>query len=299
MEKKFLTPEELFEDEAFYDFFNPDFVPKAINKQNILFWNVPAFLIENHQNQRLTEITASEENKENGEEGNGFRLARLRAITDYTNDVIFPEFDAKTQTLWVGEPRRDELFQKVEQLIVRSQYNLGYGQSGLYLDFNKLFDVFDNQTPFKTAEKIIDNNLFLGNMATFYTIKANNRESQEVCEAAKKQYIKALNLLSNSDVHFGLPEEKITNFKYVEDEGPVLMKFCGEDDVDDLLFGYGPQFLGDAKLYKKEEKKFAEEKGDEKRQIQVDFEIRKLEEQEKELEEQSNKILERECLRTL
>ncbi len=290
------TPEELFEDEIDY---NPLFVPVDYKQKNNLFWHVPAFLENNDKNERLTQITATEENKENGEEGNAFRRARLKAVTDYTNDVVFPAFDEKVEFLWLGQEKRYDVIAKAEQLIVRSQYNFGYGQSGLYLDYNKLLNLLSDNVPIEQAEKIIDNNLFLGNMATYYVSLVNDGKVQSLCDNAKVNYEKTLNLMQNDKTHFVYPSEKEYSFKYVEDENQnVVMKFFEENSEEqDLVTACGPQFLCDAKLYKQKEIDYSKEAGNKDNEVKANMELRNFDDQLKILQKQSNDVLEQEIVR--
>ncbi len=287
------TPKELFEDEIDY---NPDFVPTDYEQKNNLFWHVPAFLEDNSKNERLTQITATEENKENGEEGNAFRRARLKAVTDYTNDVVFPAFDEKVEFLWLEQEKRYDVIAKAEQLIVRSQYNFGYGQSGLYLDYTKLLNLLSDDVPISQAEKIIDNNLFLGNMATYYVSLVNDGKVQGLCDTAKKNYERTLKLMQNERTHFVCPEEKDYSFKYVEDENQnVVMKFFDEDsDEPDLLNASGPQFLCDVKLYKQKEIEYSKEVGNKDNEVKANMELRNFDEQLKILQKHSNDVLDKE-----
>lgn len=290
----FKTPEQLFsEQEQFSPSFREEFIPTE-NKENKydLFWHVPAFLEENKDNLRLTQITSSRDDEDDFDEdddekavgeGDTFRLQRLSNVTEYINNIVFPEFDNKVENLWVGDPKRDELIEKAEQLLVRCQYNMGYGQSGLYLDYNKLFEILDNETPISVAEKVIDNNLFLSNMATFYSICVQDGLGEEACSKAKSAYTQTLKLMSNSDVHFNLPKENRITFRYEDEEMGTFMKFYEEGSQDDLLVGFGPQFLYDAKFIKNQEL----QKVEEARKIPVQLEIKNLKEQMTNLQEES------------
>lgn len=241
MKKKINNPAELFEFEQGLLDGEQSFVPQPIDQKNVLFWHVPEFLEDNSRNNKLTKITASDEN----EEGNNFRLKRLDKIVEYTNSEIYPEFDRKTENLWLNEPKRDELIEKAEQLLVRSQYNIGYHQVGLYLDYNKFFELLDEKVPFKEAEKIIDNNLFLGNMATFYAILVNDGQDFNDCEKAKQKYKQTLELFNDADVHFKLPYEQRIYYDYETDENnKSKMRIFSESTIYDGIFvSYGPQFL--------------------------------------------------------
>ena len=241
MQKKFNNPAKLFEFEQGLFEGEQSFVPKPIEQNNVLFWHVPEFLEKNSKNDKLTKITASDEN----EEGNNFRIRRLDKIIEYTNSEIYPEFDKITENLWLNEPKRVELIKKAEQLLVRSQCNVGYHQAGLYLDYNKFFELLDDKVPFKEAEKIIDNNLFLGNMATFYAILTNDRHEFDVCEKAKQKYKQTLELMQNRDVHFKLPYEQRIYYDYQTDENnKSKLKIFNESEIFEGIFvSYGPQFL--------------------------------------------------------
>lgn len=246
--KKFKSPAELFEFEQGLFEFEQSFVPEPINQNNVLFWHVPEFLENNSKNYKLTKITASDEN----EEGNNFRLKRLDKIIEYTNSDIYSEFDKKTENIWLNEPKRDELIEKAEQLLIRCQYNIGYHQAGLYLDYNKFFELLDDKLPFKEVEKIVDNNLFLGNMATFYAILVNNECDFNVCETAKQKYKQTLDLLGDADVHFKLPYEQRIYYDYETDENnKSKLKIFSESEIfDGIYVSYGPQFLYEIVLNK-------------------------------------------------
>ena len=253
MEKQFLTPKELFEENGLESPYNPK--PITNNGSNrVLFWHVPAFIERNVDNKKLTELDIFDD-----EEGRNFRISRLGLIYDMDEEV-FQALDEKVDNkkLWENEPRRDEVIKKAEQLIIRNKYNLGYTMGGLYLDFNALLNVLNGNTPISVAEKIIDNNLFLGNMETFYINAIFEGKTKKECDEAKKNYLKTLELIKNNpDVHFSLPQERRIDFKYVDYGQGVAMSFC-EPSVSDA-FGYGPQFLCDARISKKQELEYVQE----------------------------------------
>ena len=70
------------------------------------------------------------------------------------------------------------------------------------------------------------------------------------------------------------------------------MVFYNDFTEDDLLVGFGPQFLYDAKLYKKDELNYIKSGGQsQNNEVEVEFELRKIEEQTSDLQKESNTIL--------
>ncbi len=295
MEKQFLTPKELFEEKGLESPYNPK--PIINNGSNrVLFWHVPAFIEENDDNEKMTELSVLEG------EGNSFRVSRLSNIHSYSVDV-YKAFDKKIETLWMNEPRRREVIKKAEQLIVRNKYSVGYTMAGLYLDFNALFDIIDNSVSLASAERIIDNNLFLGNMEAFYVNAILAGKSQEDCEKAKKNYLKTLELIKNNpNVHLTLPKEQKMDFRFVESGESVAMEFC--DPSVSTAVGYGPQFLCDARIYKKQELAYTHELNsveankDLAKENKIKDEIKDINNQIENLEHESVKILNDQLKRT-
>ena len=182
---------------------NIPFAPKSYNKKGILWWHVPEFLEENKDNKPIHDLT----------DGMNFWQVRRNILTGIYDKDVYPLIDAKYQSdLWergsksavkqgyLEEKERYELFDKINYLADAACHGrMGNHISGLYLDFNELEKIFS--LPVKEAVRIVDNNLFVGNMATFYSAAVENKEPQEICEKLKKQYKKALNLASRPDVH--------------------------------------------------------------------------------------------------
>ena len=240
---KFITPAGLFRAES-----DKRFAPEKPEKKYDLFWHTKEFLENNTNDEVITKIT----NEDGYQPNNQFRINRLKKIKEYLNLVVYVEFDRKVQTLWRNDPQRDEIIAKAEQLLVRSQYNMGYAQSGLYLDYNKFFDVLDNKTPAKEALRIFDNNLFLGNMATFYTTFVQEGENKALIKQAKENYKQTLQLMGSEQKHFKLPYEEKKYFKYVNDKIKVLSK--NECD-NETYVASGPQVLSEFIVFKDREHK--------------------------------------------
>ena len=226
------------------------FQPQKPENKYDLFWHTKQFLEDNKNNEKITKITAT-----NGAEtSNELRINRLNNIKNYLN-TIYDEFDKKTQNLWKYEPKREEIISNAEQLLVRSQYNMGYAQSGLYLDYNKFFEVLDNKTKPMEAKRIIDNNLFLGNMATFYTSSVEEGEQKEVIENAKHNYLKTLELMQSDSIHFRLPYEEPKYFKFLVQDGDVKLKVFSKEVQDNGVYvASGPQVLSEFIFFKSREK---------------------------------------------
>lgn len=285
MEQELLTPQELFADLIDLGLGEPEPILDNGSK-NVLFWHVPAFLKDNVDNQKLSDLTATDDD----ENGRNWRITRLDKMSDYCNDAVYPFFDDRVASLWKGDPRRDEVISKAEQLIIRNQYNMGYLQAGLFVDYNKLFEVLNSGTSIEVAERIIDNNLFLGNLASFYVNAMYENKSFAECEKAKKRYEKALQILiENPDVHFNLPEEQKHYFKYVEYGQGVKMQFCEPDGTE--FCGYGPQYLQDAKIYKEKELQYIDEMGAEQgKEVATEVEARKVKEQMQKISKEHQKL---------
>ena len=242
----FITPAGLFRAEA-----DKRFVPEKPEKKYDLFWHTKEFLEDNKNDEVITQITSTDGYNPNTQ----FRINRLKKIKEYLNLVVYVEFDRKVQTLWQNDSQRDEIIAKAEQLLVRSQYNMGYAQSGLYLDYNKFFEVLDNKTPAEEALRIFDNNLFLGNMATFYTTFVQEGESQSLIKKAKENYKRTLSLMGSEQKHFKMPYEEKKYFKYDNDKIKVL----SQDECDNETYvASGPQVLSEFIVFKDREQKYNE-----------------------------------------
>jgi len=248
--EEFKTPIILFEEG------NKRFQPQRPEKKYDLFWHTKEFLEDNKNDEMIIKITATG----GAEINNELRIGRLNKIKQYLNTKIYDAFDKKTQNLWKDEPKREEIISKAEQLLVRSQYNMGYAQSGLYLDYNKFFEILDNKTNPREALRIIDNNLFLGNMATFYTAFVQEGEQKDVIKKAKENYIKALELMQSDSVHFKLPYEDPKYFKFfIEGSNVKVIVLSKKDEDSETYLASGPQLLSEFMFFKNREKQATEE----------------------------------------
>ncbi len=191
------------------------YMPIEYKNKNILWWSVPEFLEENVQNKSQEELTG----------GTSFWVSRRQNMAEvfenqispfinkkYTGSLWSPESESSKTLGYINPNNRFDFFNKIMYLAGAScNGQMGFHISGLYLDFDKFKTIFS--MPVKEAEKLVDNNLFLGDIATFYSACIENGESFEKCEQIKSLYKKTLKLVESGKVHFAInskPQEVLT-----------------------------------------------------------------------------------------
>ncbi len=208
------------------------FAPIPYNKKGILWWHIPEFLEDNTANEPATTLT----------EGTTICSSRRDKLAYFFENEIYPyinahyEGDTWSDSNLKGDARYD-FFNKITYLAGSScNGRMGNHISGLYLDFEKFKDLF--KLDLSEAEKIIDNNLFLGNIASIYSAAVESLDGQKKCDEIKKLYKKTLNMISSSDVHFKARydvQEKLT-FEIEElIDNPALKNKIKKLDYKDLL----------------------------------------------------------------
>lgn len=178
-----------------------EFLPIDYKKKDILFWHVPALLEENKNNYPTYYVTTKEEGSKNIHE---FYENRCDAMTKYIekNDIKVRMIQKSKNQRWredgsiTGEELRD-FYEKYQCLLESSSMGrIGCHLSGLYVDFQKLEDIFD--LSFKEANRVLDNNLSLANLALIYSAYTENLENSDVSNKAKELYKKAFNFVNNN-----------------------------------------------------------------------------------------------------
>jgi len=174
------------------------FKPIPYNKSNILWWHVPEFLEDNRKNQTVEKLV----------NGKRFWINRQDRLIEFSNAKIIPYINEMED--YFNDDSRLDLFNKIYDFIEGSCINrIGNHISGLYVDFEEFKNIF-TLSP-KEAERIIDNNIFVGDMATFYSAAVENHESMEKCERLKKEYIKSVEMVSSSkNIHL-ISKGKVQN----------------------------------------------------------------------------------------
>ena len=202
-----------------------DFCPVPYKKEGILWWHVPEFLEDNKDNLTYDENAGY----------NNWDI-RINALEDFYEEKVAPylkiinegqvwtkQYTYQDEDTYVDEDKRDEIILKAYYLAGAScNGRMGYAISGLYLDFEKFKELFTLSPD--EAERIIDNNIFVGDMATFYTASVENGESVDRCEFLKQQYTKTLNKVANNpEIHL--------NTKYKVQE-PLTLNFKGDQKIE-------------------------------------------------------------------
>lgn len=196
------------------------FLPLPYENKNLLWWHVPEFLEDNTQNKPVMEQTG----------GDNFWISRRQQLARCYSDEIQQLIEEKSKSnLWEKESpdaqkngyldvvERFVLFSKIRYLGEMScNGKLGFHMSGLYLDYEKVKGLFDMKA--QDAMRIVDNNLFLGSMATFYTASLLNHEPDEKCNFLKEQYKKTLSLVLSPSTHLSskLRPEKTLSYQALE-----------------------------------------------------------------------------------
>lgn len=190
------------------------FLPVAYDNKSILWWHVPEFLEQNTQNKTVEELSSRT-----------FWVTRRRQMEKYFDDEILELIEDKFRSdLWtrkgessdklgyIPEDDRAQLFDEMKYLAGHScNGRYGFHAAGLYLDFERFKKLFNK--PVKEVMRVVDNNMFLGDMATFYLASLENKEPKEKCEMLKKEYLRAYKLACQQGVHLRStlhPQEKFS-----------------------------------------------------------------------------------------
>jgi len=173
--------------------------PKPYNKNGVLWWHVPEFLEENVGNETIENIASK-----------SFWISRRDALTKFYENTIDGYIDKKYQSnLWekggsgnyLDSDSRYDLFNKILYLAGSGCYGrMGNHISGLYLDFEKFKGIFELNP--RDAERIVDNNIFVGDMAILYSAAVENHDKMGICESLKQKYKTALDMAVLPNVHF-------------------------------------------------------------------------------------------------
>ncbi len=161
----------------------PVFEPTLYGDRRILWGTVKELFEENHNDIKVPDKVLGEE--------------RLEARHNWLDNI---QYEIAKEVVLIDETRgtwedmrsaeRRELCLDVIELCYMSSRDIGPIRAGLYMDFNRLTTLFD--MPGHQAKKIVQCNLWLGNMATLYGAAHFNMDPIERCGAIRKMFITAV-----------------------------------------------------------------------------------------------------------
>lgn len=208
-----------------------DFCPVPYNKEDILWWHVPEFLEDNKNNLTYDKIAGVDNWAVRILTLENFYKEDVRPYINklYESGLWSKKYIHQDEDSYVDEDRRFDIFNKFHYISGAScNGRMGYAISGLYVDFEKLKELFKGSP--SEAERIIDNNIFVGDMATFYTAAVENKEPSEKCERLKQKYVEALNMVTNnSKIH-------LTTKYYVQKELTLSFKEGKKLSYSEMLY---------------------------------------------------------------